>query len=226
MDKKTYRLIEDYMISCMTDSAHDREHIYRVLYIAMDIGETEKGVDYDVLISACLLHDIGRKEQFEDPSRCHAEVGARKSYDFLLSNGFGKEFAERVAACIRTHRFRADAPPGSLEAKILFDADKVDVTGALGIARTLLYNGEVSEPIYTVLLGGQVSDGTGDKAPSFFREYKYKLENIHKKLFTKRGREIATERQKAATAFYRGLLGEVNDTYSMRKALEKKLQGE
>ena len=61
MDKKTYEQIEAYMKSCMQDSAHDVEHIYRVLYTALDIAEYEKGVDHDVLICACLLHDIGRR---------------------------------------------------------------------------------------------------------------------------------------------------------------------
>ena len=46
--------------SCMGDSAHDKEHIYRVLYSALDIAQGEAGVDYDVLIAACLLHDIAR----------------------------------------------------------------------------------------------------------------------------------------------------------------------
>ena len=31
MKTKDYRLIEAYMLSCMRDSAHDREHIYRPL---------------------------------------------------------------------------------------------------------------------------------------------------------------------------------------------------
>ena len=38
MDGKTYSLIENYMASCMEDSAHDKEHIYRVLYNAFDNG--------------------------------------------------------------------------------------------------------------------------------------------------------------------------------------------
>lgn len=57
----TYSLLENYMLSCMDDSAHDKEHIYRVLYHAMEIAKTLQNVDYDVLIAACLLHDIGRK---------------------------------------------------------------------------------------------------------------------------------------------------------------------
>ena len=55
MTRETYTLLEDYMLSCMEDSAHDKEHIYRVLYAALDIAGTEKDVDMDVLITACLM---------------------------------------------------------------------------------------------------------------------------------------------------------------------------
>ena len=36
MDKETYNLIENYMLLCMEDSAHDKEHIYRVLYNSLE----------------------------------------------------------------------------------------------------------------------------------------------------------------------------------------------
>ena len=68
MTNDTYNLIENYMLACMEDSAHDKEHIYRVLYNALEIARAGECVDYDVLMAACLLHDIGRKEQFENPS--------------------------------------------------------------------------------------------------------------------------------------------------------------
>ena len=85
MDKETYNLIENYMLLCMEDSAHDKEHIYRVLYNSLEIAKTESNIDYDVLICSCLLHDIARKEQFENPSLCHAIAGAGKAYKFLAS---------------------------------------------------------------------------------------------------------------------------------------------
>ena len=84
MDRQTYSLVESYMLSCMTDSAHDKEHIYRVLYTALDIAKHETNVDYDILICACLLHDIGRNEQFENPSVCHAEAGSEKAVNVAL----------------------------------------------------------------------------------------------------------------------------------------------
>lgn len=68
MKKSTYLLIENYMISYMKDSAHDKEHIYRVLFNAMEIAKHEKDVNYDILICSCLLHDIGRSDQFENPN--------------------------------------------------------------------------------------------------------------------------------------------------------------
>ena len=74
MKTQEYELIERYMLDCMSDSAHDKDHIYRVLYIALDIAEYEKDVDHNVLIAACLLHDIGRQEQFDNPQLCHAAV--------------------------------------------------------------------------------------------------------------------------------------------------------
>ncbi len=97
MNRETYYLLEDYMLSCMDDSAHDREHVYRVLYHALKIAKTLENVDYDVLIAACLLHDIGRKEQFENPALCHAAVGSDKAFTFLTARGFEKEYAGQVS---------------------------------------------------------------------------------------------------------------------------------
>ncbi len=218
MIKEKYDLIERYMLSCMKDSAHDREHVYRVLYNALEIAGSEENVDYDVLICACLLHDIGRREQFDDPKLCHARVGGDKAYRFLISHGFSGDFADKVRACIKTHRFRKNSYPESLEAKILFDADKVDVAGAIGIARTLVYRGIAEEALYSLNPDGTVSDGTNDADPSFFQEYKYKLENIYSGFITKRGSEIAENRRRHAVDFYEGMLEEVKESYEKGEA--------
>lgn len=214
MNKSTYKLIEDYMLSCMEDSAQDKEHIYRVLYNALDIASYETNVDYDVLICACLLHDIGRKEQFENPALCHAQLGAQKAYDFLIDHQFQLDFAEKVKHCIQTHRYRKNSLPESPEAKILFDADKMDAAGAIGIARTLVYKGNVGEPLYALTPDGKVSDGANDTTPSFFQEYKYKLENLYAHFYTKRGSQIAEQRRTAAQNFYNSMLDEVQTSYN------------
>lgn len=213
MKVELYKKIENYMLKCMNDSAHDREHVYRVLYEALDIAKDEDEVDLDVLIISCLLHDIGRTEQFENPKLCHAQVGSEKAYSFLINIGFSEEKANHIKSCILTHRFRSDNPPNSVEAKILFDADKLDATGTLGIARSLFYKAQVAEPLYSVEQDGCISDGTNDENPSFFHEYKFKLEKLYDKFYTTRGTEIAKERQHSAKAFYLSMLKEVKDCY-------------
>ena len=226
MKQKDYQCWESYMLSCMGDTAHDREHIYRVLYQAMELAKGEAGVDYEVLTAACLLHDIGRKEQYEDPSVCHAAAGARKAYVFLTENGYDVGFAGKVADCIRTHRYRKDAPPESLEAKLLFDADKLDAAGAIGAARTLLYHGKENEPLYSMTEDGKVSDGTKDTEPSFFREYKYKLEKLYGQFFTEKGRELAQTRRDVSRRFYESLLAEAREAYRGREVLKELLDGQ
>jgi uncharacterized protein len=215
--------IENYMLEKMSDSAHDCEHVYRVLNYALDIAEHERGADYDVLITACLLHDIARSEQFANPALDHAAAGAEMAKSWLLSNNHTPEFAGRVGDCIRAHRFRSNAPPASLEAKILFDADKIDVCGAMGIVRTIQYADAVERPVYTLSPDGAVLDGTYDEAPSVLKEYKYKLEKIYGKFFTDRGAELAAERQQNAVAFYNAILSEAQSCYAGGKAAMRKI---
>ena len=211
MTHETFDIIKKYMESCLGDTAHDAEHIYRVLNNALVIAKDEENVDYDILITACLLHDIGRPAQIANPNVCHAAFGSEKAYTFLIENGFPAPFAQGVKDCIRTHRFRKNDQPQSLEAKILFDADKLDVVGAIGIARTLVYRGTVNDPLYTRLPDGTISNGATDDTDSFFKEYHFKLKKLYDRFYTETGKALATQRRKAAEDFYESIYKEVSD---------------
>ena len=227
MNRTDFDRLHAYMLSQMDDAAHDREHITRVLYNALNIAATEEHVDTDVLIAACLLHDLGRREQFADPAVCHARVGAGKAYRFLRENGFSEDFAARVRDAVRTHRFRADDPPRTIEAKILFDADKLDAVGLMGIARTLSYKGQVGDALYEPGPDGLPSDGAGDRTNTFFNEYKIKLEKLYDCFYTKRGRELAERYRQEAEAFYKALLAQCRAPYERgRRLLEEHIHDE
>lgn len=217
MSPETYRAIESHMLSCMQDSAHDKEHIYRVLYTALDIAQTEPGADLDILAAACLLHDIGRGAQFKDPALCHAEAGSKMAYTFLLELGWDEPRAAHVRDCVLTHRFRTDRRPATLEAKIVFDADKLDVIGAIGVARTLFYGGQIAQPLYQLDEAGDILTGP-NTPPSFFREFNYKLRTIADDLYTQRAQILAEGRQAAALAYYDALLSEVSGAYDTGRA--------
>jgi len=215
MTKDTYVDIENFMLTQMKDSAHDKHHVYRVLNFALDIYGHEKDVNFDVLVAACLLHDVGREKQFADLGKlCHAQIGSEMAYDFLISRKWKEEKATHVKECISSHRYRGNNVPTSIEAKILFDADKLDVSGAIGIARTLLYEGHVADPFYIMDDDGHIIvDKGGAERSSFFQEYNFKLKKIYNSFYTSRAKAVALEAQKTAIDFYNGLFNEVTKNY-------------
>lgn len=214
MDKAKYRIIEEYMLSCMNDCdiVHDSQHIYRVLYNALDISKDYE-VDEEVLIASSLLHDIGRNTQFKDSNTDHATKGAEVAYRYLISIGWSEDKANHVKDCISTHTYRHDNQPYSIEAKIVFDADKLDVVGAVGIARTIAYSGIVSQPLYSVRDNGQVLPGDNNEKASFFKEYIYDLSMVYDRFYTAKAKEIAEKRKKAGLDFYNSLFEEVDRTH-------------
>lgn len=220
MRRQDWLRLEEYMYQCMQDSAHDMQHVRRVLNNAIEIAKDEEDVNMDVLLAAALLHDVGRADEMVDPSADHALTGSERAYHLLTGMGFPEAFAEHVRQCIRTHRFRRNDPPATIEAKILFDADKLDVCGAIGIARTLMYSGEHHRPIYTTEPDGTPRDGQGDTEDSFCREYRFKLEGMYDRFLTRRGAALAAARQQAARDFYAALLGEVRADDGLKQLLE------
>jgi uncharacterized protein len=213
MNNGMYYEIEQFMKNRMDDSIHDCHHIYRVLYMALDIGSNED-IDMDVLITSSLLHDIGRDAEYKDPNCDHAVVGSNIAYEFLLELGWGKNKASHVKDCILTHRYRADSPPKSLEAKIVFDADTLDISGAIGIARTLQFGGIINEPLYLVDINGNVLDGCRQKGVSFFDIVNNKLLKLESKLYTNRAKEICKDRRKICLQFYESMFKEINDLHN------------
>ena len=218
MTKKEFNSIENFMLECMKDSAHDKEHVYRVLYTAISIAKTKDNVDYDVLITACLLHDIGRPEEAKNSKVNHATVGADKAYGFLIKEGYSESFSEIVKRCIITHRYRVDSgKPATLEAKILYDADKLDTCGVMGVARTLLWLGRTDRMLYEVSEEKEVIEKSKDI--TFFSEYNFKLKKLYGSFYTERANEIAEERRASIEDFYMSLLDEVNTVYKSRNDL-------
>lgn len=209
MKKEEYRAILAYMDEKLDATSHDAEHTRRVLFNALEIAKGDETVDLDVLIAACLLHDVARPD--EAATGCdHAAVGAVRAYDFLLSRGWDAARAARVRDAIALHRFRGKKRPTAKEAMILFDADKIDSTGAIGVARSLFYNGEHHHPLYR-LDGVKIAPPEGNKSGTFFDEYVVKLSKIPDVLLTERARALVQKRAETAAHIYRAMVEEVEE---------------
>lgn len=205
MTERERERIREHMLSLMRDSAHDREHVYRVMRMCERIAARYPEADGDILYTAACLHDIGREAQFRDPAVDHALFGARAAYEWLREIGWDEERAAHVRECIRTHRYRGGEEPESIEAKILFDSDKLDVLGAIGIARTLLYDGHEDAPIYEP---EELEDESYRCGESFLTEYRRKLCRASARLYTEYAKLIAVERDRTMDAFVAALLRE------------------
>lgn len=219
MTKAQFKAAEAVMLRSMQNSVHDTGHVYRVLYAALRIAKTEPRADSEVVILAALLHDIGRAAEAKHPGLGHAELGARMAWDALNKLGYGEKTVRQVCGAIRTHSYKNGQKPQSLEAKILFDADKLDLAGAVGCARALLFGAEIDEPFYLVGKDGLPTPGTPKEGPSLYREYNRKLKQLYKKFYTKKAKSMAAKRQKTMDAWFAAFQKEIGGGYAKGLAL-------
>jgi uncharacterized protein len=188
----------------LTCSAHNLDHVFRVYNLCLLISKYEKDVDLEILTPAALLHDIARVEESEDNTGeiDHAVLGSEIAGEILRKLEYEEEKIEKIKHCIIAHRFRTGHQPNTIEAKILFDADKLDVIGASGIARTFMLAGQfgqrltVNESLNDYLDNNTVQNGRLKDVSKHtpFIEYEVKLKKIPDKLYTEKAREIGKKR--------------------------------
>lgn len=192
------------------DPVHGFDHVLRVLGTAEQLGRA-LGADLEILRAAALLHDASGAAPVASGSAggraTHEKASAAFARSVLASEHWPAERIEAVAQCIRSHRYRTDESPGSLEAKILFDADKLDVLGAFGIARTIGYAVQAGQPVYASPSQGFLE--TGVKAPgephSAYHEYLFKLRHVADRLNTSQARQMAKQRLELLETFFQAL---------------------
>jgi len=191
------------------DAVHDFDHVLRVLALAERIGRAEEA-DLEIVRAAALLHDVGR-EQAEAGGLDHAAFAAQRAREILSGQPDAK--VEAVAHAIAAHRFRTGPEPATLEARVLFDADKLDAIGAVGVARVFAYGGAHGQRLWAAVETVDVDrwtamgDDPQDHTP--VHEFVVKLSRIKERLFTPTGRSIAEKRHATMVAFFRQLDAEV-----------------
>jgi uncharacterized protein len=115
-----------------TDLAHGWEHVYRVYHLALHIAEHEHA-DSFIVGMAALLHDLGRTTR--DPKRTHAERSAILATELLASYALPLVTEQAILHAILSHNYRRGITPETLEACVLYDADRLDSLGASGVIR-------------------------------------------------------------------------------------------
>lgn len=128
---------------CADDSTgHDWDHTDRVRRNAIEIAKMEGG-DLFVIELAALLHDV------EDWKTENAGSGVVSKW--LKEAGADAETKEKADAIISKISFKGanhDDKMGSVEGKIVQDADRLDAIGAIGLVRSCYYGASRGRQIY------------------------------------------------------------------------------
>jgi uncharacterized protein len=190
------------------NAGHDITHTLRVRDLCLHISSIEGG-DSEILEASALLHDIGRPAELNDPATDHAALSAQLSPGILDRAGFPAQKIPAVVYAIASHRYRSGIKPESLEARILQDADRLDISGAVGAAMTFAYSGAHNRMLYNPqdpLASQREPDGN-----------KYALDHILTKLMllpgsmhTGSARRMVEERNKFLQTFVNQFFCEIN----------------
>ena len=191
--------------------SHDWEHTLRVLRLCRRIGPKE-GADMLVLEAAAYLHDIGRSAQDRaNGSICHAAKGAEMARELLATLPLDERRRDNIVHCVSTHRFRDQRKPATTEAKVLFDADKLDAIGAVGIARAYLFAGELGACLHNPDMDPEAV-APYSRNDTGHREYVVKLSKIKNRIITAEGRRLAEQRHGFMELFFDRFLEEYDGT--------------
>ena len=196
------------------DSAHDFDHVVRVTHLAIHIATAEKA-DVEVVRLAALLHDVPAPLQpapspGEHPQNVSARAGhhlAAAAYagELLRDRGLDPDRVANVVHCIAAHRFRDQTiTPATPEARCLYDADKLDSIGAIGVARAFAFAGAHSNRLWREPWTSASNDDAKPTGPDYtpVHEFVYKLSRLAGTLHTSTAQAIAAERHRFMLTYF------------------------
>ena len=165
----------------------------------------------EIVQAAALLHDAVDPEVGETRQE-HQHAAASFAGRVLAAEGWPAEKIETVQHCIRSHRFRDPSEqPQTLEAQVLFDADKLDAIGATGVLRAIAYAVQDRQDLYASpserFLNSFEKEPGEPHTP--YHEYLYKLRTLKDRMYTKSGRALAQARHESMATFFEQLQAEV-----------------
>lgn len=177
-------------------SGHDFFHIQRVVLNARKICRTEQANERLVILSAW-LHDVGDYKLHDGIDRSEELITA-----FLQKENTDNSIIEKVIKIVSEVSFSKGNIPGSIEAKIVQDADRLDAIGAIGIARCFAYGGSSGNLIYNPY--------NQSKNSSSIQHFYDKLLILKDLMHTETARSIAEKRHNFMELYLKEFYTEVN----------------
>jgi uncharacterized protein len=185
-------------------SSHDLDHVERVVTLSRHIARVE-GADEVLVACAAYLHDIERGRE-DAGGEDHATAGARRARELLTNEPlFTSQMVDSIADAIASHRFRSGPAPETLEARCLFDADKLDALGAVGVGRAYMMAGEHGQRLHSRPEDGKTARHVNEIDHSQYspvEEYEVKLRHLPGRMTTDEGRRLAQARAEFMASYF------------------------
>ncbi len=124
-------------MSVLDGTAHSYAHVDRVVKIAAIIAEKE-GADRELVQRTALLHDSGHT--VGEPRN---ETGRKLAEDILKqTTSYPQGKIEKIAKIVLRHPIAFRDKLETLEEKVVWNADKMDLLGMIGFARVFHWLGK------------------------------------------------------------------------------------
>ena len=189
------------------DAAHDLGHMLRVARLALRMA-TEEGADPEVCMAAALLHDLVYRPKNHPESPQTAQMAADLVPRWCRETPGLEGRAEAIAAAVASHSWSGGGTPGSLEAAVVQDADRLEALGAIGIARVFATGASFGAGLWHPEAPWGEGRDLDDKAWSL-DHFEKKLLKLADGMKTAAGRRLAGDRQRAMLAFLAALRAEL-----------------
>jgi uncharacterized protein len=210
--QRTEKYVQEFFVA--DSSGHDWWHIFRVRNMALKIAEKEGGNRF-IIEMAALLHDL-------DDWKITGESSYAKTKHWLEGLSLQPETGSRILQIISQVSFKGageTTEPGSLEAKIVQDADRLDAIGAIGIARAFAYGGSkgrlIFHPQISPVMHADFESYKKSKGPTINHFYE-KLLHIKERLNTQTARQMADRRHRFTEVYLQEFFLEWGDEIKLK----------
>ena len=168
--------------------AHRLDHVRRVLswakLISQKLIEDGEEVNLEILKIAVWLHDV--RQPHNEEKSLHVAGSATKAREILESINYPEDNIKKVLKAISQHSSEVINSPDTIEAKILYDADKLDGFGAIGLVRVFTLCGQQETSVVEAV-----------------EWYKRKIAKAKPFLQTEIAKQIVNEKEEYANSFFK-----------------------
>lgn len=204
--KKLIKIVIPYLKKIGPE--HEIDHSERVFKYCLIFSKEYQKIDLEALFVAAFLHDFGYLKN-KKGGVSHGLFVLDDIAPILKKAEVPKEKLNLIKQIIKSHDTTENLSRMNLpiEVSIFHDADKIDGSGAMGLARQFVYSGRVGRKIWNPMKKRNSSLPYGGNFSAIHSILDYHLKH---RFYTKTAKKIAKDRKKYMYSYIKRFFKEWN----------------